>query len=292
VRRTLALLLVAPLLASVVGAQVPGAVDPSLSVAVEDPGKALGPGKNESLNVLLNYNLRPGSIPAPGPDPTSEENATQPTRVTLTAKALPSWIESIRFGAALVAQTGAQRSGEIERDATRRQALEGEGVIGPVGIEHCKGRGRARRNMVVIDDHDSDPASLGKVDGVVIAGPAVSRDDHGAAVVGKARSAGRRQTVSGRPTGHASDDIAPKRTQTQREHGGRGHAVDVVVSKDADAFVGPQCTAQAIQCARKVRDTLGRTQMPEAGVQETRDAFGVGEATSKQDARGQRPNAS
>lgn len=92
----LALLVLAPALASLAAAQGPGTFA-SLTVAVEDPGRAFSPGRNESLNVLINYNVHPGGAPAPGPNPTEEGNETQPTRVTLSAKAIPSWVENVTF---------------------------------------------------------------------------------------------------------------------------------------------------------------------------------------------------
>lgn len=98
-RRVATLVLLAVLLAPASLAQgtLPAGASPSLSVAVEDPGRSLAPGKTDSLVVLINYNVPLGGHPAPGSDPTSTANDTRPTRITLATKAVPSWIESVSF---------------------------------------------------------------------------------------------------------------------------------------------------------------------------------------------------
>ena len=99
--RALALLLVAAtLLAPLAAAQVPGGagvVRSQLSVSVEDPGRALQPGRMEGIVVLLSYSWSLGAQPAAGSDPTSETNATQRTRVHLAVKSLPSWVANATF---------------------------------------------------------------------------------------------------------------------------------------------------------------------------------------------------
>lgn len=80
-------------------AQVPGGgvVQSQVTVAVEDPGRALQPGKFETVNVLVNYFWSPGAVPGPGPEPAGEQNQTQKTRVTLAVKQMPSWVANATF---------------------------------------------------------------------------------------------------------------------------------------------------------------------------------------------------
>lgn len=100
VRWDIALVLLA-LLAPLAGAQTPtvpaGVVDSQMTVSVEDPARALQPGRFEALNVLVNYRPGNGAVPAPGPDPTSETNATQRTKVHLAVKQMPSWVANATF---------------------------------------------------------------------------------------------------------------------------------------------------------------------------------------------------
>jgi hypothetical protein len=96
----LAFLLVAPALAATAGAQVP-LVNATLSVAVDDPGHALVPGKNETLDVHVTYSPQAGAQAAPGqnPDPNDplNDNSSRKTRITFTIKTAPAWITNFTF---------------------------------------------------------------------------------------------------------------------------------------------------------------------------------------------------
>lgn len=100
--RLLAALLLVLLVAPLGAAQVPfpGVVS-TTSASVEDPGRALQPGKLEGLTVLVNYRWGAGATPAPD-DPASETNQTRPTRITLAVKQVPSWVENASFDPAEV----------------------------------------------------------------------------------------------------------------------------------------------------------------------------------------------
>jgi hypothetical protein len=77
----------------------PGALaqaEPTLVVYWEDPGSALMPGTEEAVQVRLNYQPGTGGRPAPTPTPDRPEQ-TQPTRVVITAKQIPSWVTAVRF---------------------------------------------------------------------------------------------------------------------------------------------------------------------------------------------------
>lgn len=98
--RWLPALVLAALLAPAALAQLPvggGPVQSLTSVSVDDPGRALQPGKFELVLVIVNYRWNAGGTPAPGPDPSRAENDTQPTRVTLAVKQLPSWVANATF---------------------------------------------------------------------------------------------------------------------------------------------------------------------------------------------------
>lgn len=98
-RRLAALFLLGALLApaSLAQVEIPGGPSPSLSVAVEDPGRSIAPGKTDALVILINYNVPLGGHPAPGSDPTSTTNDTRPTRISLEVKTMPSWIDNVSF---------------------------------------------------------------------------------------------------------------------------------------------------------------------------------------------------
>ena len=97
--RLVAALLLLALLAPPAAAQVPAdaVVRSQLSVSVEDPGRALQPGKMEAIVVLLSYSWSTGAQPGLGSDPTKEENASQRTRVHLAVKQQPSWVANATF---------------------------------------------------------------------------------------------------------------------------------------------------------------------------------------------------
>lgn len=98
--RLLAALLLLALLAPPAAAQqLPGdgVVRSQLSVSVEDPGRALQPGRMEVIVVLLSYSWSTGAQPGLGSDPTTAENASQPTRVRLAVKQQPSWVANATF---------------------------------------------------------------------------------------------------------------------------------------------------------------------------------------------------
>ncbi|MFA5862439.1 MAG: hypothetical protein WDA16_12165 [Candidatus Thermoplasmatota archaeon] len=99
----LALLVVVPIFASAAHAQPPAApagVPATLSVAIEDPGHALAPGKFEVLDILLNYAVSTGGQPAP--DPNDQNNLSQPTRVTFEVKSVPFWVANVTFDPPMV----------------------------------------------------------------------------------------------------------------------------------------------------------------------------------------------
>lgn len=97
--RLLAALLLLGLVAPVAAAQgaPPGVVRSQLSVSVEDPGRALQPGRMEPVVVLLSYSWSTGAQPGLGSDPTSEDNGTQRTRVRLAVHQMPSWVANATF---------------------------------------------------------------------------------------------------------------------------------------------------------------------------------------------------
>lgn len=97
--RLLAALLVLPLLVGGAHAQGPlggGVVKSTVTAALEDPGRALQPGTLSPITVLVIYSGDAGSQPAPDSD-INNENGTQPTKITLTAKNLPAWITGASF---------------------------------------------------------------------------------------------------------------------------------------------------------------------------------------------------
>lgn len=110
----LGLLLVALVLAPPALAQLPtggGVVQSQVTVAVEDPGRALQPGKLETVNVLVNYFWSPGAVPGPGSEPAGEQNQTQRTRVTLAVKQMPSWVANATFANGEVIEVEVQGPG-------------------------------------------------------------------------------------------------------------------------------------------------------------------------------------
>lgn len=91
-RLLVALLLLLPL-ASFAQAQAP-VVPATLIVTVEDPGRALQPGGESPVNVIVNYRPGQGAHPAPDPD---EPQLVNKTRITLEPKTLPSWAVGARI---------------------------------------------------------------------------------------------------------------------------------------------------------------------------------------------------
>lgn len=94
----LALVVVVPLLASAAHAQLPvtqNGVPATLGVAIEDPGHPLAPGKLEALDIIVNYAVPPGGQPAP--NPSDQENLSQPTHITFEPKSVPSWVMNVTF---------------------------------------------------------------------------------------------------------------------------------------------------------------------------------------------------
>src|SRR5438067_10923144 len=73
----------------------PSVVKPTLSVFVDDPGRTMTPGRNESLDVHVGYAVGAGAVPGPGPnpDPTNGDpnspNNTQRTRIHFAMKTTP-----------------------------------------------------------------------------------------------------------------------------------------------------------------------------------------------------------
>lgn len=94
-------LLLLVLLAAPLAAAQAGVVPSNLSVSVEDPGRALVPGANESIGLLLNYRPGAGAQPQPAPTVDRPENTT-PTRIALSATQLPSWVASATFEPAVL----------------------------------------------------------------------------------------------------------------------------------------------------------------------------------------------
>lgn len=77
------------------GAQL-GLVQPTLSVFVEDPGRAFTPGALEPLTIVVSYNPSQQGRPTPQPTADRPENS-QPTRITLSVKAQPTWVANVTF---------------------------------------------------------------------------------------------------------------------------------------------------------------------------------------------------
>lgn len=99
----LAAVLALPTLAHAQTPATPAPVTVTLNVSLEDPGHAMAPGKNETLELLVNYQVGPGGVPGPGPnpDPTSGDpnspNNTQRTKIHLSMKTTPSWVTNATF---------------------------------------------------------------------------------------------------------------------------------------------------------------------------------------------------
>lgn len=92
--------LLAALLAPAAVAQF-GVVTASVAASVEDPGRALVPGANESVGILVNYRVGSGAQPTPAPTPDRPENTT-PTRITLAIKEQPSWVLGATFDPSVI----------------------------------------------------------------------------------------------------------------------------------------------------------------------------------------------
>ena len=94
----LPLLLVAMgLLLPIAHAQLPTQLEPTLIVSAADPGGAGLPiGARTDIAVSVNYNPPQGGRPTPAPTVDRPEG-TAPTRVTLSMKATPSWVENVTF---------------------------------------------------------------------------------------------------------------------------------------------------------------------------------------------------
>lgn len=90
-----ALVLVALLLAPTALGQL-AVVPATLTVFIEDPGRAFIPGTNETVSVVVNYAPGQGGRPAPAPTAERPED-TEPTRITFAPKDVPSWITQVTF---------------------------------------------------------------------------------------------------------------------------------------------------------------------------------------------------
>lgn len=93
--RALALAILVVLVAPSALAQL-ALIQPTISVFATDPGKAFTPGAREPVVVVVTYQPGNGGRPTPAPTPDRPEG-TAPTRVTLAAKTLPSWVTDITF---------------------------------------------------------------------------------------------------------------------------------------------------------------------------------------------------
>src|SRR5258707_313355 len=71
----------------------------TLSVAVNDPGHTMKPGKNESIEIIFTYGTTPGGFGKPAPDPNNPDPTTgvEKTRITFAAKKLPTWVLNVTF---------------------------------------------------------------------------------------------------------------------------------------------------------------------------------------------------
>lgn len=84
-----------PLLLFVSALPLPGAqaqagvVETSIQVTIEDPGRALMPGRNETVPMSVNYIWRQGAAPLPDP---ATVNGTKNTTIRLSIKQVPSWV--------------------------------------------------------------------------------------------------------------------------------------------------------------------------------------------------------
>lgn len=88
------LLLAALLLAPGALAQL-GLVPATLSVTANDPGgNGLQPGAMTDIVVIVNYQVSQTGRPTPAPTPDRPE-ATAPTRITLSVKSAPSWVDNV-----------------------------------------------------------------------------------------------------------------------------------------------------------------------------------------------------
>lgn len=96
---TLVVALVATVAMPPASAQLPAGPSPgqtTLIVSLLDPGFGFPPGGSGDVQVLVTYQWPNGAAPQPSPTPEVAENTT-PTEITLTAKQLPSWVESATF---------------------------------------------------------------------------------------------------------------------------------------------------------------------------------------------------
>ncbi|GEM_PF-5087912 len=65
---------------------------------MDDPGHPLQPGANETVEMTVNYQAGPASLPGPQPDnndPTS--SGPMLTHITYRAKQVPTWVENLTF---------------------------------------------------------------------------------------------------------------------------------------------------------------------------------------------------
>lgn len=121
-RGLVTLLLVATALAPIVQAQAPNTA-PQLTVSLADPGRAFVPGANETIEVLITYRLPPGARPAPAPTLERPENLT-PTRITLSAKQIPSWATGATFDPPeVVIEYGLRDTTEAAKNARANMTL-------------------------------------------------------------------------------------------------------------------------------------------------------------------------
>lgn len=98
VRLAVALLLVATLVAPMSSAQPTPPNQPSLSGFLSDPGHAMSPGGNESIEMKVTYQWGSGSAPGPQPDLGDLTNSSPaPTKITYKPKLVPTWVESVTF---------------------------------------------------------------------------------------------------------------------------------------------------------------------------------------------------
>lgn len=113
-----ALVLLAILLAPTALGQL-AVIPVTLTVFIEDPGRAFIPGANESVTVVVNYAPAQGGRPAPAPSADRPED-TMPTRVTFTPKSTPSWITSVTFDPPeVLIYMGVNRSGGSQGGRTQ-----------------------------------------------------------------------------------------------------------------------------------------------------------------------------
>ncbi len=174
------------------------------------------------------------------------------------------------------AELGTNARRNREREPDRGKPLVGEPTLGSMRVEERKRGKRGVRHAVMVDDHGVEPGGADRLEALVIARPAVARDEQRGAGVEYARERRRRQPVAPvEAVREQRSDGGAERPEHVGDQRGGGDSVGVVVPEDADGLLGAHGPRDPGDRFAPILHRVGRREVREAGVEKPRRLVGL-----------------